>query len=78
MANKVEEMYEKAMRLSQGERRKLIRLLTESEGSYESEAELERLWNEEAARRYRGYKSGKVEAIPADEVFQRLEARFAK
>jgi len=78
MVNKVEEMYEKAMRLSQGERRKLIRLLTESEGGYESEAELERLWNEEAARRYRDYKSCKVEAIPADEVFQRLEARFAK
>jgi len=78
MANKVEEMYEKVMLLRVDERRKLIRLLTESEGGHESKAEVERLWNEEAARRYQDYKSGKFDAISADEVFQRLEARFAK
>ena len=78
MVNKVEEMYEKAMMLSEDDRQKLIQLLTESVGCDESQAEVERLWNEEAARRYREYKSGKVEAIPADKVFQRLEARFAK
>jgi putative addiction module component (TIGR02574 family) len=78
MASKVEEMYEKVMKLSKGERQKLIRLLAKSESGQESKAEVEHLWNEEAARRYRDYKSGKVKAIPADEVFQRLEARFAK
>jgi putative addiction module component (TIGR02574 family) len=78
MANKVEKMYEKVMMLREDERRKLIGLLTQSESGHESQAEVERLWNEEAARRYRDYKSGKVAAIPADEVFQRLEARFAK
>jgi putative addiction module component (TIGR02574 family) len=78
MANKVEEMYEKAMMLSEDERRKLIHLLTESKGVHLSKTGVEHLWNEEAARRYREYKSGKVEAIPADKVFQRLEARFAK
>ncbi len=78
MVNKVEEMYEQAMMLSEDERQKLIRLLTESVDCHESQAEVERLWNEDAARRYQEYKSGKVEAIPADKVFQRLEARFAK
>jgi putative addiction module component (TIGR02574 family) len=77
MASKVEEMYEKAMKLSKHERRKLIRLLVKSESDHESKAEVERLWNEEAARRYRDYKSGRFEAIPADEVFQRLEVRFS-
>jgi len=78
MTSKVEEMYEKVMKLSKDERQKLIRLLAKSDCDHESKADVERLWNEEAARRYRDYKSGKVEAIPADEVFQRLEARFAK
>jgi putative addiction module component (TIGR02574 family) len=78
MAKKAEEMYEKVMKLSKDERWKLIRLLAKSESGHDSKAEFERLWNEEAALRYRDYKSGKVEAIPADEVFQRLEARFAK
>jgi len=78
MARKAEEMYEQVMKLSKDERRKLIRLLAKSEDGHESQAEVERLWNEEATQRYQDYKEGKVEAIPADEVFQRLEARFAK
>jgi putative addiction module component (TIGR02574 family) len=78
MASKVKEMYEQVMKLSDDERRKLIRLLAKSEGGYETQAEVERLWNQEATQRYQDYKDGKVEAIPADEVFQRLEARFAK
>jgi len=78
MASKVEEMYEKVMKLSKDERQMLLRLLAKSDSGLESNAEVERLWNEEAAQRYQDYKSGKVEAIPADEVFQRLEARYAK
>ena len=78
MVKKAEEMYEQVMKLSEDERQKLIRLLEKSESGHESKADVARLWNEEAARRYRDYKSGKVEAIPADEVFQRLDARFAK
>jgi putative addiction module component (TIGR02574 family) len=78
MASKVKEMYEQVMKLSDDERRKLIRLLAKSEGGHETQAEVERLWNQEATQRYQDYKDGKVEAIPADEVFQRLEARFAK
>jgi hypothetical protein len=34
--------------------------------------EVDRLWIEEAQRRYREYLDEKVEAIPAEEVFRRL------
>jgi putative addiction module component (TIGR02574 family) len=77
MVNKVKGLYVQTLSLHEDERQKLIRLLAESVGGHASQVEVERLWNEEAARRYREYKCGKVAAIPADEVFQRLEARFA-
>ncbi|MGV8082425.1 MAG: addiction module protein [Coriobacteriia bacterium] len=39
-----------------------------------SEAEVERLWLEEAARRYREMASGAVGPLPMDEVFVELRA----
>jgi putative addiction module component (TIGR02574 family) len=78
MASKVQKLYEKAMSLDEDERRKLVRLLMESGGCHDSNAEIEREWNAEAAHRYQDYKDGKVETIPADEVFRRLEDRYAR
>ena len=69
------------MSLNDGERQKLLRLLidsTESDSCRDLKAEIELDWNEEAARRYQDYKEGKVEAIPAEDVFRRLEARYSK
>ncbi|MDP9193256.1 MAG: addiction module protein [Acidobacteriota bacterium] len=40
-----------------------------------SEQESDQLWAEEAERRFADFKAGKIEAIPADEVFARLRAR---
>jgi putative addiction module component (TIGR02574 family) len=40
-----------------------------------SEEESDQLWAEEAERRFADYKAGKVEAIPAEEVFAGLRAR---
>ena len=40
-----------------------------------SEEESDQLWAEEAERRFAEYKTGDLEAIPADEVFARLRAR---
>jgi hypothetical protein len=37
--------------------------------------EIERLWVEEAARRYKQLKAGTASSSPSDEVFARLEAR---
>ena len=78
MVSKVENLYEKAMQLDEEERRQLIRLLADVGHCGESEAEIEREWNAEAVRRYQEYKDGKVEAIPADDVFHRMEDRYAK
>jgi len=78
MASKVQELYEKAMRLDEEERQKLVRLLAESDGCCDSKGEIERNWNQEAARRYEDYKDGKVDGISADDVFRRLEDRFER
>jgi putative addiction module component (TIGR02574 family) len=41
-----------------------------------SEEENDRLWAEEAERRYAAYKAGPIEAVPAEEVFARLRSRM--
>jgi hypothetical protein len=40
-----------------------------------SEEEYDQLWGVEAERRFADYKAGLIEAVPADEVFARLESR---
>ena len=40
-----------------------------------SEEESEQLWAQEAERRYAEYKAGRIEAVPAEEVFERLRSR---
>jgi len=40
-----------------------------------SEEENEQLWAQEAERRYAEYKAGRIEAVPAEEVFERLRSR---
>ena len=42
------------------------------------EADLDRIWVEEAKRRLEELRSGRVKAVPGDEVFQRVRARFGK
>ena len=40
-----------------------------------SEEENEQLWLEEAERRYSEYKAGRIKAVPAEEVFERVRSR---
>ena len=40
-----------------------------------SEQENDPLWAAEAERRFTEYKAGRIEAIPAEEVFARLRSR---
>jgi hypothetical protein len=45
------------------------------ERTLEEIAEVEHLWVEEAARRYRQLQDGAASSTPSDEVFARLQAR---
>ena len=40
-----------------------------------SEEENEQLWAQEAERRYAESKAGRIDAVPAEEVFARLRSR---
>lgn len=64
----IKEIEEKALKLPSNEQALLAeRLINSLEDKEDTEAE--RLWVEEAERRYRKYKEGKVKASPAVEVF---------
>lgn len=70
MGKKLDDVIAAALQLSLEERAQLAgRLLLSLDEP--SESELERLWLEEAERRLREFREGKVRGIPADEVFRR-------
>ncbi len=70
METKLDEVITAALQLGIEERAELAdRLLLSLDEP--SEAEVERLWLEEAERRLKEFRSGKVRSIPADEVFRR-------
>lgn len=75
MPSKIEEIEENARRLSSHERALLAEHLIHSLDE-EEDLETERLWIEEAERRYREYKQGKVKAKPADVVFKEARSRL--
>jgi len=69
MAEKLDEVTTAALRLSVEERAQLAgRLLISLDEP--SESETERLWLEEAERRLREFREGKVSGVPAEEVFR--------
>ncbi|MBI3014372.1 MAG: addiction module protein [Candidatus Tectomicrobia bacterium] len=70
MGTKFDEVTTAAMELNIEERAELAgRLLLSLDEP--SESEVERLWIEEAERRLKEFREGKVRGIPADEVFRR-------
>jgi putative addiction module component (TIGR02574 family) len=76
MAPDIQEIEEKALKLPSTERALLAEhLISSLEG--EEDAEAERLWINEAERRYREYKEGKVKARPAAQVFKEAFSKLA-
>jgi len=65
MALKLKEIEKTALRLSSHERAQLAEHLIHSLDE-EEDPEAEKLWIEEAERRYREYKEGKVKGKPAE------------
>jgi len=74
MERSLEEIASEVLRLSVGSRAALAKRLLDSLDEL-SPDEVELLWVNEAARRYRQLRDGTASSIPSDEVFARLEAR---
>lgn len=75
MLSKIKEIEEEALRLPSRERARLAEHLISSLDE-EEDPEAEKLWIEEAERRYREYKEGKVKAKPSDLVFKEARSKL--
>jgi putative addiction module component (TIGR02574 family) len=63
------------MSLPQSERAEVANLLWESVEEF-ANPEIAAAWDEEIAQRIKDMESGKVESIPAEDVFQRLREKY--
>ena len=75
MATKIEEFEKQAQHLSLEEKAALIGRLISGLDELD-EKECERLWLEEARRRYREYKAGRISSRSSEEVFQDARAKL--
>lgn len=71
MTINAKELYEEALALDEGARAELVRLLAPERDGWAS-PEIEKAWMEEIERREKEYFEGKMELIPAEEVFRKL------
>ena len=73
-----EQVFNAARELSADERWKLLAgLIHELDpGEDLPDAEIEKAWDEETSRRLEDIDSGKVKAVPAEEVFARIRRRL--
>ncbi|HBC86287.1 MAG TPA: addiction module antitoxin RelB [Lentisphaeria bacterium] len=71
-----EKIYEEVLDLPAEERLHLIDKLLQSVTPIDKS--IEKAWIDEAERRYKEYKAGKVKAIPGDEVFRKIQRRLKK
>ena len=75
MVSKLKEIEENALRLSSPDRALLAEHLIHSLDE-EEDPKAERLWIEEAERRYREYKEGKTKGRPANLVFKDARSKL--
>jgi len=75
MLSKIKEIKEEALRLPSHERAQLAEHLISSLDD-EEDQEAEKLWIEEAEKRYREYKEGKVKAKSSDIVFREARSKL--
>jgi putative addiction module component (TIGR02574 family) len=74
MEPKLDDIASAALGMSVESRAALAKRLLDSLDELTPE-EYQRMWVEEAARRYQQLKTGTAKAIPSEEVFARLDAR---
>ena len=75
MSPQLKDIETEALRLTLKERAQLAQRLLASLDEADT-AELERLWLEEAERRYKAYKQGKMTARPMDDVLQEIAEKL--
>jgi putative addiction module component (TIGR02574 family) len=76
MASVLSDIEKQALKLPASERARLAQRLLASLDETDA-AENERLWVEEAERRYQEYKKGRIASRPAADVFRDAFARFS-
>lgn len=77
MARNIEDIESEIRTLSADDRMHLLRdLIADLDGGLDED--VEKAWLEEAERRYKELKEGKVESVPAKEVFAQARARLDK
>lgn len=70
------ELIEMAEALPTAEKAMLVDRLLDS--MYPRQAEIDELWRIEAERRVEEVRSGKVQTIPGEKVFEEIEKRFGR
>ena len=78
MPRKPEELYKEALSLSAEEREELVCLLTMQADSGWASSGIEQAWMEEIERRKKAVAEGKMDLIPADEVYHHVRERLSK
>lgn len=77
MGMATDKLLEEALLLPADERARLVEKLFQSL-NLPTEAEINRLWVEEAERRVSQIEEGKVELIPGEQVFARIRAKYQR
>jgi hypothetical protein len=77
MTDKAEAIYAEALALQKKEREALVRLLA-PHGEGWTDPEIEKAWLAEVERREKEYAEGRMELIPAEEVFRELRKIVAE
>jgi putative addiction module component len=75
MSTHFEEIEKQARSLTSKEKAALARVLIEDLDT-SVDNDVERIWIEEAQRRYTAYKKGALEALPGEEVMKRARERL--
>jgi hypothetical protein len=77
MTRSLDEIEQDIRSLDPTDRDRLLRRLIADLDEGEPDAEADKLWLEEAHRRYEQYKRGEVESIPAEDVFRKIRDRLS-
>ena len=75
MATEIERIEKEIHSLSTKDKAYLVRSLIEDLDDVDDTAS-EKLWTEEAERRFKSYQDGKIKVVPGDEVMQRVRQRL--